>query len=66
MPPKKTAIKLTWEKEKIDKYNERFEQTMNNIYIIATMSVQNYARLGYQIRVQEKILDELKRLNGKK
>lgn len=62
----KKNLKLTWEKEKPNKYNEHFEQTLNNIYVAATMSVQLYARAGYTIKTLEKILEELKKLNAKK
>lgn len=56
-------IKLEFKKEAINSYNENFEQTMGNIYTSVILLHQVYARLGYQIKIQEQILAELKKAN---
>ena len=71
MKPKKEAPKnqvtFSIKKEIPNKYNEAYEITLNNIHAMSIFAVKNYARLGYQIKLQEQILDELKKLNkGKK
>jgi len=59
-------IKLEFKKEQINNYNENFESTMNNIYTASVLIHQVFARLGYQIKIQEQILEELKKLNKDK
>jgi len=54
-------VKLTFNKEKVNKYNESYEETLNNIYTLAALMAQVYGRLGYQIKIQEQILAELKK-----
>jgi len=66
MKPKKKDIKLEFKKETITKYSEPFENTINNIFALAVMSHQIFGRLGYQIKLQEQILEELKKLNKDK
>jgi len=56
-------LKLEFKKENINSINENYEDTLNNIYAIAVLSHQVFARLGYQIKIQEQILEELKKLN---
>lgn len=56
-------IQLEFKKESVNPYNENFEQTMNNIYTLVILQHQIYARLGYQIKLQEQMLIELKKLN---
>lgn len=56
-------VKLEFKKEKINNYNENFESTMNNIYNASILIHQVFARLGYQIKLQEQMLEELKKLN---
>lgn len=63
MKPKKTDIKLEFKKEAITTYSEAYENTLNNIFSMAVMSHQIFGRLGYQIKLQEQILEELKKLN---
>jgi len=66
MKPKKHDIKLEFKKEQITNYSEPFENTINNIYVAAILIHQVYGRLGYQIKLQEQILEELKKLNKDK
>ena len=54
-------VKLTFNKEKTNKYNESYEETLNNIYTLTALMAQVYGRLGYQIKIQEQILAELKK-----
>jgi hypothetical protein len=56
-------VKLEFKKEKINNYNENFEATMDNIYSSSILIHQVFARLGYQIKLQEQMLEELKKLN---
>jgi hypothetical protein len=63
MDVKKSEVKLEFKKDNINAYNENFENTMGNIYALAVLSHQVFARLGYQIKLQEQILIELKKLN---
>jgi len=63
MKPKKKDIKLEFKKEHITKYSEPYENTLNNIFAMAVMTHQVFGRLGYQIKLQEQILEELKKLN---
>lgn len=53
-------------KEKMNKYNESYENTLNNIHAMSVFIVKTYGRAGYQIKLLEQILEELKKLNGKK
>lgn len=62
--PKQVTFHI--KKEETNKYNESYENTLANIHAMAVFTVKNYGRLGYQIKLQEQILDELKKLNGKK
>lgn len=61
-----TQITFHIEKEKIDSRNEGFEKTLNNIHAMAVFIIKNYGRLGYQIKLQEQILEELKKLTKDK
>lgn len=56
-------IDLQINKEKINAQNEMYENTLNTVHAMAVMVVKNFGRLGYQIKLQEQILDELKKLN---
>ena len=54
-------------KEKPDTRTEAYENTLNNIHAMSVFSVKTYGRAGFQIKLLEQILDELKKLNkGKK
>jgi hypothetical protein len=71
MTPKKKEEekKITFHiaQEKTDKRNEMYENTLNNIHAMSVFTVKNYGRAGYQIKLLEQILSELKKLNkGKK
>ena len=57
---KKKAISLSFKKEKINVQNEPYEATIENLYSMAILLHQIFARLGYQIKIQEQILKELK------
>lgn len=59
-------VSITIAKEKLNNYNEAFENTLNNIHAIALYTLKTYGRLGYQIKIQEQILAELKKLNKDK
>lgn len=63
MTPNNKEVKLEFKKEVITPYSEAFENTLNNIYSMSIMTHQVFARLGYQIKLQEQILDELKKMN---
>lgn len=41
--------------------NEMYEKTLKNIHAMAVFTVKSYRRLGYQIKLQEQILEELKK-----
>jgi len=60
---KKHDIRLEFKKEKVNSVNENYENTMNNLYSMAVLTHQVFARLGYQIKLQEQILQELQKLN---
>lgn len=62
----KREIKLEFKKDKINPTNEQFEFALDNVYNLAILNHQIFARLGYQIKIQEQILAELKKLNGDK
>lgn len=59
-------VKLEFKKDKITPYTESVEGMLGNIYAMAIMMHQVFARLGYQIKLQEQILVELKKLSEKK
>lgn len=66
MPKKEkdeSSITFRIEKEVLDSRSEAFEKTLNNIHAMAVFTVKNYGRLGYQIKLLEQILSELKLLN---
>lgn len=56
-------VQLNVKKEQINAYNENYEATLNNIYISSLLLHQIFGRLGYQIKLQEQILEQLKQLN---
>ena len=62
---KKEESKISFQikKELPSKYNEAYENTLNNIFALSAFTVKNYGRMGYQIKLLEQILDELKKLN---
>ena len=62
-PNKKNEITFHIGKETINKYNEMYEQTLHNIHALSVFMVKTYGRAGYQIKLLEQILDELKKLN---
>ena len=62
----KKDIKLEFKKDKINPINENFEFALDNVYNTAILSHQVFARLGYQIKIQEQLLIELKKLNEAK
>lgn len=66
MKPKKTDIKLEFKKEVVTTYTEAYENTLNNIFSMAVINHQIFGRLGYQIKLQEQILEELKKMNKDK
>lgn len=65
---KQDENKITFriEKENIETRNEAYEKTLDNIHAMAVFTVKNYGRLGYQIKLMEQVLDELKKLNKDK
>lgn len=56
-------IPLTIKKPKIDKYNESYEDTLNNIHALTMLNLKMFGRLGYQIKLMEEIKNELTKLN---
>jgi hypothetical protein len=62
----KSELKLEFKKDQINPYNENFESTIANVYNMSVLTHQIFARLGYQIKLQEQILSELKKLNKDK
>jgi len=66
MKPNKKDIKLEFKREQITNYSEPFENTLGNIFSMSILSHQIFGRLGYQIKLQEQILAELKKLNQDK
>lgn len=56
-------LNLKIEREKENKYNENYSNTLGNIFTIAIFMVKIFGRLGYQIKLQEQVLEELKKLN---
>jgi hypothetical protein len=63
MQEKPQNVQLNIKKEAINPYNENYEATLHNIYISSILMHQIFGRLGYQIKIQEQILMELKKLN---
>lgn len=63
---KDSTISFQIKKEKINNYTESYENTLNNIFALTAFTVKQYGRAGYQIKILEQILEELKKLNGKK
>lgn len=64
MPKQPTNnIDVKIEKELVNKYNENYEHTLNNIFALGVFAVKNYRRSGYQIKLLEQILTELKKMN---
>ncbi len=60
----KKNIELKFNRDKINPINENFESALENIYNLGILTHQVFARLGYQIKLQEQILAELKKING--
>jgi len=58
----KKQIPLTIKKQTINKYNESYEDTLNNIHALAVFAVKMFGRLGYQIKVMEEMKAELQKL----
>lgn len=63
---KETQVSFTLAKENLNKYNENYENTMNNIHAMSILMVKQYGRMGYQIKLLEQILTELKKFNERK
>lgn len=59
----KQDIRLDFKREVITPYTEKFENTLNNLFAMALLQHQIFGRLGYQIKLQEQILEELKKIN---
>ena len=63
---KDNTITFHIDKEKINNHNENYENTLNNIHAASVFLVKLYGRAGYQIKLLEQILDELKKLTKDK
>jgi len=57
------GVPLSIRVPKTDKYTESFEDTLQNIHAIAVLQLKLFGRSGYQIKLLEAILTELKTLN---